>query len=55
MLYKGFTDEEDLGVNDENKCKNLYLRNKDAIQEVKRHLLPYAQAVEEARHYVEET
>ena len=46
--------EEELGVDDENECTNLYLKHKDAIQEVKKHLLPYAQAVQEARHYVEE-
>ena len=54
MLYKGFTDEDELGINNEDTCKNLYFKHKDAIQDVKMHLLPYAQAVEEARHYVTE-
>ena len=54
MLYTGYTDEEQLGCNDENKCQQLYLRKKDAMQYVKRHMMPFAQGVEEARHHVEE-
>ena len=54
ILYKGFTDETELGSNDEDKCKQLYIQNEVAIQEVKRILLPYAQGVEESRHFAEE-
>ena len=54
MLYKGFTDEKDLGSQDETKCRHIYISHKDALQEVKQSLLPYAQGVEEARYYVEE-
>ena len=54
MLYHGFIKEEELGCDDETKCRNLYLEKKDAIQYVKRYLLPFAQGVEEARHYVEQ-
>ena len=54
MLFHGFTDEDDLGCDDEDKCKNLYLEKKDAIQFVKSHLMPFAQGVEEARHYAEQ-
>ena len=54
MLYHGFTDEQDLGCDDQDKCRKLYLEKRDAIQYVKRHLMPFAQGVEEARHYVEQ-
>ena len=54
MLFYGFTDEHDLGCDDEVKCRNLYLEKKDSIQFVKSQLMPYAQGVEEARHYVEQ-
>ena len=54
MLYKGYTDEQQLGCDDEEKCRELYLRNKDAIQFVKTHMMPFAQGVEEARYYVQE-
>ena len=54
MLYKGFTDEKELGSQDEVKCRNLYVSHKEALQEVKNSLLPYAQGVEEARYYEEE-
>ena len=54
MLYKGFTDEEELGANDEQKCMSLYIENKEAIQFVKSKLMPFAQGVEEARLIVEQ-
>ena len=54
MLYTGYTDEQQLGANDEKKCRDLYLKKKDAIQFVKSHLMPFTQGVEEARHYVQE-
>ena len=49
-----YTDETDLGCDDEKKCRQLYLENKENIQYVKRYMLPFAQGVEEARHYVQE-
>ena len=55
MLYTAYTDEQELGCDDEKKCRDLYLENRENIQFVKRHLLPFAQGVEEARYYVEET
>ena len=55
LLYMPYTDENDLGCDDEEKCRNLYMENKENIQFVKRYLLPFAQGVEEARHYVQES
>ena len=54
MLYMSYTDEQELGCDDEKKCRELYLENREKIQYVKSHLLPFAQGVEEARYYVEE-
>ena len=54
MLYTGYTDEEQLGCDDEKKCRELYLRKKDTIQHVKTHLMPFTDGVDEARHFVEE-
>ena len=54
MLYMAYTDEQELGCDDEERCKELYLQNQENIQYVKRYLLPFSQGVEEARHYVEE-
>ena len=54
LLYMAYTDEQELGCDDEVKCRQLYLENKQNIQYVKRHILPYAQGVEEARHYVDQ-
>ena len=39
---------------DEEKCKKLYLKKKDAIQVVKSYMMPFTQGVEEARHYVQQ-
>ena len=54
MLYTAYTDEEQLGANDEEKCTELYLEKQEAIQFVKSYMLPYAQGVEEARYQVEQ-
>ena len=54
MLYTGYTDEEQLGANDEKRCRDIFLEKQDAIQFVKSHLMPYTEGVEEARHYVQE-
>ena len=54
MLYMAYTDEKELGSDDEEKCKQLYLENRENIQYVKRHILPFAQGVDKARYYVEE-
>ena len=35
MLYKGFQDENELGANDEAKCRDLYFQNEEAIKFVK--------------------
>ena len=53
MLYTGYTDERQLGCDDETKCRELYFKKKDAIDSVKRLMMPFMQGVEEARHYVE--
>jgi hypothetical protein len=45
MLYTAYTDEEELGCDDEEKCRKLYLDMKDAIQYVKRHVIPFSQGV----------
>ena len=52
MLYTGYTDEEQLGANDEEKCRKLYLEKKDDIQLVKSYMMPYLEGIEEARYYV---
>ena len=54
MLYTGFTDEEQLGSNDEQKCMELYMRKKESIQFVKSLMMPFTEGVDEARHYVQE-
>ena len=54
MLYTGYTDEEQLGCDDEKKCRDLYLRKQEAIQHVKMHMMPFTQGVEEARHYIDQ-
>ena len=42
MLYMAYTDEKELGSEDEEKFKQLYLENRENIQYVKRHILPFA-------------
>ena len=52
MLYKGFTNEDEIGANDEDLCIKLYLDYEEKIQMVKSHLLPFAKGIEEARQNV---
>ena len=54
MLYTGYTDESQLGCDDEDMCRKLYLKKKNDIDMVKRLMMPYMQGVEEARHYVQQ-
>ena len=54
MLYTGYTDENQLGCDDEDMCRKLYLKKKNDIDMVKRLMMPYMQGVEEARHYVQQ-
>ena len=54
MLYTGYTDENQLGCDDEEKCRELYLKSKNSIQIVKSYMMPFLEGVEEARHYVQE-
>ena len=54
MLYTGYTDEKQLGCDDEEQCRELYLQKKEAIQIVKSYLMPFSEGVDEARHYVQE-
>ena len=54
MLYTGYTDEKQLGCDEERKCMALYLRKKNDIEFVKRLLMPFTQGVEEARHHVQQ-
>ena len=53
MLYTGYTDEQDLGCDDEDKCRAIYLRRQTDIQLVKKLMMPFTQGVEEARYYVQ--
>ena len=41
MLFTAYTDEEQLGANDEEKCLQLYLEKEEAIQLVKSYMMPY--------------
>ena len=54
MLYSSYTNENQLGCDDEEKCKNLYLKDKENIQYIKSIMMPFTQGVEEARHYVQQ-
>jgi len=53
MLFKGFTNENEIGSQDEDKCRDIYIKHKEALQEVKQALLPFAKGVEEASYFVE--
>ena len=55
MLFTAYTDEEQLGANDEDKCRKLYLEKQKDIQMVKSFMIPYAEGVEEARYMVEQS
>ena len=52
LLYTPYTDEKQLGSNDEKLCRQLYLQKQEQINHAKQYLLPFAQGVEEARFYV---
>ena len=54
MLYTGWTDEQELGCDNEEKCTKLYLEKYTSIQYVKKYLMPFSQGVETARHYVQQ-
>ena len=54
MLYTGYTDEQQLGCDDEKMCRELYLKKINAIQSVKKLLMPFTEGVEEARYYVDQ-
>ena len=53
-LYTGYTDEQQLGCDDEEKCKENYLKKQNDILLVKRLMMPFTQGVEEARYYVQQ-
>ena len=55
LLYHNYTSEEELGCDDETKCKNLYFANQKNILYVKKMMLPFVDGVEEARYYVQQT
>lgn len=54
QLYIPFKSEEDLFLDDETKCKQLYLKNTKNIQNIKDQIFPYLEDVEEARSKVSE-
>ena len=54
LLYHGFTNEDELGSNDFEKCRQIYLENQEGIKDVKSHLMPYINDVEEARFFTNE-
>ena len=54
QLYTPFQNEKDLFLDDENKCKKLYLKNTENIQNIKQQIFPYLEDVEEARSKVSE-
>ena len=54
ILYHNYTSEQDLGCDDEQRCRDLYMSNKENISFVKKMMLPYVDEVDEARYYVEQ-
>ena len=54
LLYYGFTNEDELGSNDFEKCRQIYLENQEGIKDVKSKLMPYITDVEEARFFTNE-
>ena len=54
LLFTAYTTETELGCDNEEECRNLYLNKMESIQYVKNHLLPFSEGLEEARYYVEE-
>ena len=49
MLYTAFTDENELWPNNERKCQKLYMKSKEEIEYVKKHMMPFSEGVQEAR------
>ena len=37
LLYTPYTDEQELGCDDEDRCREIYFQNRENIQYVKRH------------------
>ena len=54
MLFTEYTNEKQLGCDDEKKCMELYLEKQEGIKYVKKHNIPFAQGVSAARHFVQE-
>ena len=49
MLYTAFTSEKELWPNNEKKCRKLYMKRKEEIEYVKKHMMPFSEGVQEAR------
>ena len=45
MLYTGYTDEQQLGCDDEAKCREIYLKKQNDILFVKNLMMPFTQGV----------
>ena len=54
MLYHPFRDEAELYPDDEEKCEQLYLQNKENIDNVKARLMPFLESVDEAQKAYQE-
>ena len=54
LLYRPFTDESELGSNDDQKCIELYLNLEEEISHVKSKIMPFISGIEEARYFMEE-
>ena len=54
MLYHPFRDEEELFPDDAEKCEQLYLQNKENIEDVKARLMPFLDSVDEAQQVYQE-
>ena len=54
MLYHPFRDETELYPDDEEKCEQLYLQNKENIDNVKARLMPFLESVDEAQKAYQE-
>ena len=54
MLYHPFRDEAELHPDDAEKCEQLYLKNKDKINNVKAQLMPFLESVDEAQKTYQE-
>ena len=51
MMYFPFRNENELFPDDEDKCRELYLKNQQKIEQVKVQVMPYLKSVEEAHFY----